>query len=477
MGFLALTLLIGSGLVLYAVFDTSVAGAHASVDALRHWPLGLGRVVRGVHHYAADLLMLVMFLHILREWLHGHERGARRFHWLTGVPLVGFCFVSAIGGFWLAWDELGLYSALATAEWIDVLPLVGTPLARNFLTAGAVSDRLFSLFIFVHVGVPLLFVFGLWFHIQRLSHVAIWPPRRLSLGLIAMLVALALLQPALSHAPAALDRVPDSLRLDWLLLWLHPLVAASSPLLVWGLVALAGLWLLGVPFLRQPPRAQVAVVDPDHCSGCRFCFEDCPYAAVTMVPHSNQREGQWMARVDADLCVGCGICAGACPSSTPFRGTERLITGIDMPQLPVDSLREQVRRSLAESPAAAPVLVFACEHGADAQHLAADDVAVHSLLCAAQLPPSLLEYALREGAAGVLVASCPEGGCEFRLGPRWTVERFAGLRRPYLRQQMPRERLELVGAAAGDEAALSVMLQRLRTRLNELPEPTVENPS
>ena len=160
-----------------------------------------------------------------------------------------------------------------------------------------------------------------------------------------------------------------------------------------------------------------------------------------------------------------------------FIAYERLITGIDMPQLPVDTLRAQVRASLASAQGLAPVLVFGCDHGAGVQHLAANDVAVHSLLCVGQLPPSLVEYALHEGAAGVLVASCPEGGCEFRLGPRWTLHRFAGLRRPHLRSRMPRERLQLVGAAAGDEAALSGMLQRLRTRLNEFSEPTEEHPS
>ncbi|MBK9360850.1 MAG: hydrogenase iron-sulfur subunit [Rubrivivax sp.] len=38
------------------------------------------------------------------------------------------------------------------------------------------------------------------------------------------------------------------------------------------------------------------------------------------------------------------------------------------------------------------------------------------LICTGQLPPSFVEYALRDGAAGVLVASRREGGCAFRAG-------------------------------------------------------------
>ncbi|MFT3818059.1 MAG: hydrogenase iron-sulfur subunit [Rubrivivax sp.] len=469
-GVLAFWLLAASGIVLYAVLDTSAAGAWASIEALDGVPLGLGRLLRGVHRYAADLLMLAMLLHLLREWLHAHERGVRRFHWLTGVVLIGFVFVASIGGFWLNWDELGQYSAIATAEWLDALPLLAAPLARNFL-AGAVGDRLFSLFVFVHLGVPLLLLFGLWFHVQRLARAAWLPPRPLAWGTVLVLAALALAAPVLSHAPAALDRVPQSLRLDWLLLWLHPLTDAGSAALSWALVGAAALLLLTLPYWPQPARPAAAVVDPDNCNGCRRCFVDCPYAAVTMVPHPNQRIGRQLAVVDADLCVGCGICAGACPSSTPFRGAAQLVTGIDMPQLGVDALRRRLREDLAASRAARPLVVFGCDHGARSAAAAggdAGDVSVCSLLCAGQLPPSFVEYALRDGAAGVLVAACREGGCEFRLGERWTAERLAGRREPHLRAQVPPERVELVYAGPGDEALLAAALQRLRRRVQAL---------
>lgn len=469
LGFGALAVQVCTGLVLYAAYDTSASGAYASVQALAHWPIGLGRLVRGLHRYAADGLMLVLLLHVVREWLHGHERGARWFHWLTGVPLVLMFFVSAIGGFWLPWDALGLYSAQATAEWLDALPwLASSPLARNFLTPAAVSDRLFSLFIFVHIGVALLFVFGLWLHVQRLNHVRVWPVPRLGWGLLGGLAALALVHPVLSHAPAVLSQMPAVLRLDWWLLWLHPLVALSTPALAWALVLGVLGWLVTAPFLPQPHRPGVAMVEPEHCSGCRFCFDDCPYAAIRMVPHSNQRPGHWMAEVEADLCVGCGICAGACPSSTPFRGVARLDTGIDMPQLPVNALREGVRDRVAGLHGPAPVLVFACAHAGEADSLSGADVGVQPLLCAAQLPPTLIDYALDQGAAGVLVSACPPGGCAFRLGERWTQERLAGARHPRLRAGVVRERLACVNTAPGDAHGLRQALQRLRSRLQTM---------
>lgn len=472
-GFFAFWLLATSGIVLYVLLDTSVSGAYRSIAALDEWPLGAGRLLRGMHRYAADLLVLAMGAHLLREWLHGHERGVRRFPWLTGVPLIGFVFVCAIGGFWLNWDALGQFSALATAEWLDALPwLFATPLARNFLAADQVSDRLFSLFVFVHLGVPLLLLFGLWFHIQRLTRAAVLPPRLLAWGLALSLAVLALALPVQSHAPAALARLPGELRLDWMLLFVHPLAYATSNMAMWVALAVAAVALFALPFLPQPARAAVAVVDAANCNGCRRCFADCPYAAVTMVPHPNQRIGRTLAVVDADLCTGCGICAGACPSSTPFRSARELVSGIDMPQLRIDDLRRRLAESLQASTAARPLVVFGCDHGARAAAPArGDDVVRMPLLCAGQLPPSFVEYALRDGAAGVLVAACAEGGCEFRFGEQITAERLQGLREPHLRAQVERERIELVFAGAGEEGRLGAAVSALRKRIAALPAP------
>ena len=468
LGFLALWLLAGSGIVLYMLYDTSVQGAWRSVESLAHLPLGSGRLLRGMHRYAADFLMLVVSLHMLREWLHGHAHGARRFHWLTGTPALLLCGISAVGGFWLARDQLSHYSALATAEWLDALPLLASPLARNLLLPAAFSDRMFSLLIFVHVGVPLLLLFGLWFHIQRLAHVAMLPPRALTLGTILTLALLALIRPVNSHAPATLDQMPAEVRIDWLLLWLHPLTDISSPGFTLGLVAAAILTLLALPFLSRTPRPPAAVVDAENCSGCTWCFADCPYAAITMTPHPDH-SGRLLARVDTDLCTGCGICAGACPSSTPFRAVPQLVSGIDLPQLPVTTLRDNLQAQLMASCASRPIVVFSCRHGASPSKLHGADLHTLGLLCAGHLPPSFVEYAIRKGAAGVLVAACREEGCEFRLGERWMMQRLTLQREPRSRAQAPAERLQLAFAGPGDAALLNQALHELRQRIQALP--------
>lgn len=465
LGFLLLWLLAATGIYLYAVLDTSAGGAYRSINQLSHTSWGVGGLLRSLHRYAADAFVAVMLAHLLREALLGRYSGFRRFSWLTGVPLLVLVFISAIGGFWLNWDQLGQFSAMATAEWLDWLPLFAAPLTRNFLSVAAVNDRLFSLFVFVHLGVPLLLVFALWFHIQRITRAAVFPPRALAVGTVVMLAALALAAPVLSQAPADLMLAPGALRYDWLLLFVHPLTDATSPGLVWALLGGSLAAMLALPFLPQPAPAPVARVDAANCNGCRRCFDDCPYTAVTMVPHPLRGIRQ-LAQVDPALCASCGICVGACPSSTPFRSAVELVTGIDMPSAPIGVLRRQLSQGLAAmGETRHKIVVFGCDHGADITRLAGPDVAAFSLVCAGQLPPSFVDYALRDGAAAVLVSACLDNGCEFRLGERWTVERLLGTREPHLRASVPADRLVMAPAGAGDEDRVQCALQALRDRL------------
>ncbi len=465
-----------SGIYLYAALDTSATGAYQSIDDLSRNQWYLGGLLRSIHRYAADGFVLTMVIHLIREWTLGHFHGFRRFSWLTGVPLLVFGFASGIGGFWLNWDQLGQFSAQATAEWLDALPIFASPLTRNFLNAEAVSDRLFSLFVFIHLGLPLLLLFGTWFHIQRISLANVFPPRSLTVGTLATLLVLAVVQPVMSHLPADLSRVPSALAIDWFLLFIHPLMYVTSSNFIWGILSGVLFLLFLLPFLPRAKAMPVAKVDPDNCNGCRRCFDDCPYAAVTMVPHPNRRMARQLAQVDADLCASCGICVGSCPSSTPFRSMAELVTGIDLPHSPINQLRQKLKADLESLTSNQKIVVFGCDHGANIDVLRGSGVATFSLVCTGMLPPSFIEYALRDGASGVLVTGCQNGGCEFRLGQKWTQARLEGQREPSLRASVSRSHLQIIWADVGDEAALKQALSTLKNRiaLTQGPLPTVE---
>jgi coenzyme F420-reducing hydrogenase delta subunit/Pyruvate/2-oxoacid:ferredoxin oxidoreductase delta subunit len=449
-----------TGIYLYVFLDTSVAGAWESVKAIDrdHWVLG--RLMRGMHRYGADALLVVTFAHTLREYLARHEHGFRWFSWVTGVPLVVLLYASGIGGYWLVWDQLSLFSATATAEWFDGLGVALEPFARNFLVQDLVVDRLFTLFIFLHIGIPLAFLLGMWVHVQRVSRPDTWPSRELAAGTLVSLAALALILPVQSQPQADLARVPGTLALDWFFLFPHPLMYATSPVALWWMAAGAVLLLLALPLLSRAPRLPVAVVSPQDCNGCGRCFVDCPYSAIALVPHPDKANAPRMAQVKSELCAGCGICAGACPSSTPFRSSTTFASGIDMPGREIVALRAELEAALQrEKPC---IVVFGCDYGTDVRAVRAPGVVALNLICAAMLPPSFIEYAVRNGALGVLVTGCAPGGCEYRFGQRWLEERLAGTREPYLRANVPRERVRVTWVGGESLPALQREIARFR---------------
>ncbi len=227
----------GTGLYLFAFFDTSVHGAYASVESLTERQWFAGGVVRSVHRYASDAMVVTMAIHLLRHFAFNRLRGFRWFSWITGIVLIWMVYTAGVNGYMLPWDQLAQYVTTATFEWLDWLPMFGGSLSRNFLYATSVSDRLFSLLVFIHIGVPLFTLLLMWVHVQRVPKASTQPPRPIAIAVVAMLLVLAAVLPVASQGGAAkVDVVPQALSLDWFLLLLYPLIYVASPAAMWGFV-------------------------------------------------------------------------------------------------------------------------------------------------------------------------------------------------------------------------------------------------
>ncbi|MDH3267059.1 MAG: hypothetical protein OEM25_08850, partial [Gammaproteobacteria bacterium] len=68
-----------SGIYLYLFFDTGITDAYASVEYITHDQWYAAGIMRSLHRYASDALVIVVFLHILREFSLDRFRGKRFF--------------------------------------------------------------------------------------------------------------------------------------------------------------------------------------------------------------------------------------------------------------------------------------------------------------------------------------------------------------------------------------------------------------
>ncbi len=429
----------------------SVAGITASP-----WT---GNWVRGLHRYASDAALVAVLVHLVRMFAQDRAWGPRALAWVSGLVLLAVLLVSGWTGYVMVWDTFGRELAVEGARWLDALPVLSEPVSRAFSGERPLPDAFFFLNLFLHVALPLGMGLLLLVHVGRLARPALFPPRRLSWTIVGLLTAVAVLWP-LDMAPEADPlALPASVPVDWWYAFWLPVTRRLPVAAVWGMGAGLVALLTAVPWLVRPRRERrppPSVVDRDLCTGCRQCALDCPWEAIALEPRTDGR-ADLVARVDPARCVSCGICAGSC---APM--------GVGPPGRTGRAQLEVIRGYLAapDRPAGR-IAVLVCRQGAAGVAAALERAGadVHPVDCAGNLHSSVIEFLVRGGAAGVLVAGCPPRDCRNREGPRWLHERLYQEREAELQARVERDRVRVVhaGAAEGREllAALGEFAEAL----------------
>lgn len=100
----------------------------------------LGDLMRDLHRLGAEVMVLVVALHMLRTFLTGSYKQPRQFTWLTGMLLLVFTLVLSFSGYLLPWDQLSYWAvtvAVSAAEAAPPAEIVGKNV--NLLIRGAPS--------------------------------------------------------------------------------------------------------------------------------------------------------------------------------------------------------------------------------------------------------------------------------------------------------------------------------------------------
>ena len=242
-----------SGLYLYIFFETGLSVAYSSVVALTENQWFAGGIMRSVHRYASDAMVLTMVLHMLRYFAFNLYHGFRWFSWITGVMLIWMVYATGINGYMLPWDQLAQYVTVTSFEWLDWLPSFGGTLMRNFIYSSAVGDRFFTLLSFMHLGLPLVVLMVMWIHVQRVPKARTTPPRPIVIGLLLTMLVLSLVLPVHSQGGISnLAQAVTTVELDWFYLAIFPLLTEWPLGRVWALVVGGSLVLALLPW--WPPR-------------------------------------------------------------------------------------------------------------------------------------------------------------------------------------------------------------------------------
>lgn len=454
LSFVFFWVLLATGIYLFFVYRFDIDGAYDSLQYLTERQWYWGGIVRSLHRYSADGLMIAMVLHGLRVFLADQYRHARWLAWVSGVVVIGFVWFEGILGYWMVWDDRAQFIALTTAEWLDVLPIAGVSLPRAFLSRDLVTNLFFFVIVALHIALPVLMLLLLWLHVSRITRPVINPPAGLIVGIVGILLILAAVYPATSGPRADPARLPVDLPLDWFYLGVYPFFTALPAGVIWLVLALGAALLVAVPWIGASRRPEPVSLVLPRCNACARCYEDCPYEAISMRPRTDGRPYDRQAQVEAERCVSCGICVGSCSTAAlllPEASTIGILTEI------------RKRRSIAIPKRLDPAtVVVCCERAipADMVREARPWMKPIAVPCIGAIHPLIIEQTLRAGAAGVFLVACPEGDCHDRVGNQWLTDRLAGRREPYLKRAVDRSKVRLVGFSAAQTAEAIAEIER-----------------
>jgi len=342
-----------SGLLLFAYYVPTIDSAYSvqhvinaftSVDYITN-TIPFGNVVRGIHRYAGDAMVLTILLHAIRVWFTDRYRQYRWVQWVTGVGCLLFVLVIGQTGYYLVWDERSLVLTRMTVTAFEALPVIGPACKSLFLNGSAITNLTLSNFLFIHVGLSFFLLFGLWLHYVRMARPVMTPPPVINYALMAIVLAFVFAIPIYMGQPAVLTSQPSAFDIDWFFLFPYYMLTTMSPGVFWvvAIGVLALFTCMPLPFINNMASGQIepfaaAEVVNDKCTGCSFCDKDCPYEAIEMVPAPAGSRFKLRAVVLSYRCSGCGLCVGACA-----------FDAIDLPEQPDAQVTNKIKSLLSQS--------------------------------------------------------------------------------------------------------------------------------
>ena len=122
--FFLFVMLAVTGYFMTLYYVPSPEQAYDAVDYLT-FEVPMGQVIRGIHYWSGNLMMVTIFLHMLRVFIYGAYKKPREINWISGVFL--FCLVMGFGftGYLLPWDQKAYWATKVGTSIMGTVPVVG----------------------------------------------------------------------------------------------------------------------------------------------------------------------------------------------------------------------------------------------------------------------------------------------------------------------------------------------------------------
>ncbi len=162
-----IALLAATGILMMLVYQPVPGVAYDSVSTIQH-RVAFGALVRGIHWWSANLLVVVVLLHMVRVLLTGGFHGPRQFNWVIGSLILLVVLANNFTGYLLPWDQLSYWAVTIATGMLAYIPLVGVTLQRVVRGGADIGPATLVNFYTIHTTiVPVLLVVLMGFHFWR----------------------------------------------------------------------------------------------------------------------------------------------------------------------------------------------------------------------------------------------------------------------------------------------------------------------
>ena len=144
----AIQILSGMFLTMYYVPD--IVNAYESVKYLQN-EVAFGVIVRGMHHWGASLVIVMMFLHTLRVFFQGAYKRPRELNWVVGMLIFFMMLGLGFTGYLLPWDNKAYFATKVGIQIAAQVPLIGGFIAKLLQGGEVVGAETLARFFAVHV--------------------------------------------------------------------------------------------------------------------------------------------------------------------------------------------------------------------------------------------------------------------------------------------------------------------------------------
>jgi quinol-cytochrome oxidoreductase complex cytochrome b subunit len=135
----------------YAFADDLLRSPESPATASIHHERGRFWLIRGVHHWGASLMVLIVFFHMLRTYFFGAYKYPRELTWVTGVVLLLLTLGMGFTGYLLPWNQRAYWATTVATSIASTVPFIGDFINQVLRGGTDLSGVTLARFFSVHI--------------------------------------------------------------------------------------------------------------------------------------------------------------------------------------------------------------------------------------------------------------------------------------------------------------------------------------